>query len=181
MIILSLITYFYTIFKENIWVMSAMTGVRAAIVPIIASAAVNMVKGAFRFPPCFLVAFAALPLYLFLNVSCVALVAMGMIGGILICDIMRREMRLMILTLLELSEFRENRFYQLRRPVHDPLISMRWSPTLDESERGADIVAIAEMTPGPLGLNCATFAGIHPPASQAPSPPTWGFSPPPSP
>lgn len=25
----------------------------------------------------------------------------------------------------------------------------------------ADIVAIAEMTPGPLGLNCATFAGIH--------------------
>ena len=23
------------------------------------------------------------------------------------------------------------------------------------------IVAIAEMTPGPLGLNCATFAGIH--------------------
>ena len=38
MIILSLITYFYTIFKENVWVMSAMTGVRAAIVPIIASA-----------------------------------------------------------------------------------------------------------------------------------------------
>ena len=24
-----------------------------------------------------------------------------------------------------------------------------------------DIVAIAEMTPGPLGFNCATFAGIH--------------------
>lgn len=51
MIVLSLITYFYTLFKENLWVMSAMTGVRAAIVPIIASAAVNMVRGAFRFPP----------------------------------------------------------------------------------------------------------------------------------
>ncbi len=25
----------------------------------------------------------------------------------------------------------------------------------------ADIVAIAEMTPGPLGLNCATFAGMR--------------------
>ena len=25
----------------------------------------------------------------------------------------------------------------------------------------SDIVAIAEMTPGPLGRNCATFAGIH--------------------
>lgn len=25
----------------------------------------------------------------------------------------------------------------------------------------SDIVAIAEMTPGPLGLNCATFAGMR--------------------
>ena len=25
----------------------------------------------------------------------------------------------------------------------------------------SDIVAIAEMTPGPLGLNCATFAGME--------------------
>ena len=25
----------------------------------------------------------------------------------------------------------------------------------------ADIIAIAEMTPGPLGLNCATFAGVR--------------------
>ena len=28
------------------------------------------------------------------------------------------------------------------------------------AEEVSDIVAIAEMTPGPLGLNCATFAGI---------------------
>lgn len=28
-------------------------------------------------------------------------------------------------------------------------------------EQVTDIVAIAEMTPGPLGLNCATFAGIQ--------------------
>ena len=28
-------------------------------------------------------------------------------------------------------------------------------------EEVSDIVAIAEMTPGPLGLNCATFAGIR--------------------
>ena len=94
MVVLSVITYFYTLFRENLWVMRAMTGVRAAIVPIIASAAVNMVKGAFRFPPCFLLAFAAFALYLFLNVSCVALVAMGMIARILICEYSARlEMR----------------------------------------------------------------------------------------
>ncbi len=29
------------------------------------------------------------------------------------------------------------------------------------AEEVTDIVAIAEMTPGPLGLNCATFAGIR--------------------
>ena len=28
-------------------------------------------------------------------------------------------------------------------------------------EEVADIVAIAEMTPGPLGINCATFAGMR--------------------
>ena len=82
MIVLSLITYFYTLFKENLWVMSAMTGVRAAIVPIIASAAVNMVRGAFRFPPCYVLTAAAFALYLFFNVSCVLLVVMGVIGGI---------------------------------------------------------------------------------------------------
>ncbi len=91
MAILSLITYFYTLFKENIWFMSAMTGVRAAIVPIIASAAVNMVKGAFRFPPCFLLAAAAFGLYFFLNVSCATLVVIGVICGILICEYYERK------------------------------------------------------------------------------------------
>ncbi|HIY59460.1 MAG TPA: chromate transporter [Candidatus Eisenbergiella pullistercoris] len=91
MVILSLITFFYTAFRENPWVMSAMTGVRAAIVPIIACAAVNMVKGAFRFPPCFLLAAAAFVLYLFFQVSCAALVVLGMIGGILICEYYERR------------------------------------------------------------------------------------------
>ena len=91
MLVLSVITYFYTLFKENLWVMSAMTGVRAAIVPIIASAAVNMVKGAFRFPPCFVLAAAAFALYLFFNVSCVMLVVMGIIGGLLISEYYERK------------------------------------------------------------------------------------------
>lgn len=91
MIVLSVITYFYTIFKENMWVVSAMTGVRAAIVPIIASAAINMVKGAFRFPPCFLLAALAFVLYFFFNVSCVVLVLLGVVCGFLICEIYERK------------------------------------------------------------------------------------------
>ena len=39
--------------------------------------------------------------------------------------------------------------------IHDQMLSHGWMT----AQEVADIVAIAEMTPGPLGLNCATFAG----------------------
>ena len=41
--------------------------------------------------------------------------------------------------------------------INSEMLSHGW---MDASEV-ADIVAIAEMTPGPLGLNCATFAGVR--------------------
>lgn len=40
--------------------------------------------------------------------------------------------------------------------ITDEVISNGWM----NSSEVSDIVAIAEMTPGPLGLNCATFAGM---------------------
>ena len=69
----------------------------------------------------------------------------------------------MILTLLELFwSFIKIGFTTIGGRSMIPLISRAvvshgW---LNLSEV-SDIVAIAEMTPGPLGLNCATFAGIH--------------------
>ncbi len=41
--------------------------------------------------------------------------------------------------------------------INHEMVGHGWM-TLEEV---ADIVAIAEMTPGPLGLNCATFAGMR--------------------
>ena len=41
--------------------------------------------------------------------------------------------------------------------INHEMLSHGWM-TLSEV---SDIVAIAEMTPGPLGLNCATFAGTR--------------------
>ena len=41
--------------------------------------------------------------------------------------------------------------------INEQMISHGWMT----AKEVADIVAIAEMTPGPLGLNCATFAGIR--------------------
>jgi Chromate transport protein ChrA len=42
--------------------------------------------------------------------------------------------------------------------INDQMLSHGWMTASEV----ADIVAIAEMTPGPLGLNCATFAGARP-------------------
>ena len=41
--------------------------------------------------------------------------------------------------------------------INDEMVSHGWMNVSEVS----DIVAIAEMTPGPLGLNCATFAGLR--------------------
>ena len=41
--------------------------------------------------------------------------------------------------------------------INSEMLSHGWMTSTEIS----DIVAIAEMTPGPLGLNCATFAGIR--------------------
>ena len=58
---------------------AAMTGVRAAVVPIMLSALLGLYKSAFRFPPCVVVAVLSFSLYLFLGVSCVWLVIIGAI------------------------------------------------------------------------------------------------------
>jgi len=41
--------------------------------------------------------------------------------------------------------------------INSEMIRHGWMSALEVS----DIVAIAEMTPGPLGINSATFAGIR--------------------
>ena len=41
--------------------------------------------------------------------------------------------------------------------ISDQMLSHGWMTAAEV----ADIVAIAEMTPGPLGINCATFAGAR--------------------
>lgn len=41
--------------------------------------------------------------------------------------------------------------------INDEMVGHGWMTASEVS----DIVAIAEMTPGPIGLNCATFAGMR--------------------
>ena len=84
MIVLGFITYFYTIFHTQATVMAGMTGVRAAVVPIMASALLGLLRGAFPMRACYAVAAAALAAYFFFNVNCVWLIAGGIAAGLLL-------------------------------------------------------------------------------------------------
>ena len=86
MIILIMITSFYTAFQSNIWVASAMRGVRTAVAPVILSALMGMIKSAFKLPPCYVVAAGMFVLYFFLRMSPVWLVVIGAVLGFIMCE-----------------------------------------------------------------------------------------------
>lgn len=90
-IVLIAITTFYTAFRDNMWVASAMKGVRAAVAPVILSALMGMIKSAFKFPPCYAVAAAMFALYFFLRISPVWLVIIGAVLGLVICECYERR------------------------------------------------------------------------------------------
>ncbi len=96
MIILLLITTFYTAFQDNLWVASAMRGVRTAVAPVIISALLGMVKSAFKAPPFYVVAAAMFILYFCFNFSCVWLVVIGAVLGLIICEYYERVKKIVI-------------------------------------------------------------------------------------
>ena len=93
MAVLIAVTYFYSALQDNPWVMAAMTGVRAAVVPIIASAVAGLVKDAFPYPPCYFIFILAIVLNVYLELSCVWIVVIGAVCGILISEIRERKGR----------------------------------------------------------------------------------------
>lgn len=89
--VLAVVTVFYGAIRGNPWVAAAMTGIRAAVAPIIFSAVVGMFRGAFVDPPCFVIAAAALVLYLGLGVSGVWLMLGGAVCGLALCEYYERR------------------------------------------------------------------------------------------
>ena len=89
--VLAVVTVFYGAIRGNPWVAAAMTGIRAAVAPIIFSAVVGMFQGAFAYPPCFVIAAAALVLYLGLGVSGVWLMLGGAVCGLALCEYYERR------------------------------------------------------------------------------------------
>lgn len=84
--VLILISFFYGAFRENYWINAAMMGMQAGVVPIIANAAKNLVKGSLTYPPCILIIFVSTAFYLFTDLNPVILVLIGAVCGLLISN-----------------------------------------------------------------------------------------------
>lgn len=91
MVILIAISCFYNAFRSSYWVMAAMEGMQAAVVPIIAGAALGMVKGSVKYSPCVLVVLASFALYSFFQVNAIYLVLMGVAAGLLLGEYYARK------------------------------------------------------------------------------------------
>lgn len=91
MAVLVLISFCYGAFRDNYWVNAAMHGMQAAVVPIIASVAVNLVKGSMKYPPCVVIIIASTLIYLFADIHPVLLVVFGAIVGLLMGEYYERK------------------------------------------------------------------------------------------
>lgn len=87
------ISYFYAAFRANPWASAAMEGMQAAVVPIIFSAAINLVKGSMPYPPCVLLLLISVAAYLFTDLNPILLVILGVVLGLVIGSYYERRKR----------------------------------------------------------------------------------------
>lgn len=76
-LILSVVTLFYSKLKDNIWCAGALRGIRCAVVPIIASAALSLGKAAFKTKVSTAAGMIALLLCIFTDIGNIELVCLG--------------------------------------------------------------------------------------------------------
>ena len=91
--VIVVISYFYAAFRANLWVSAAMEGMQAAVVPIIFSAAINLVKGSMPYPPCVLLLLISVAAYLFTDLNPILLVILGVVLGLVIGSYYERRKR----------------------------------------------------------------------------------------
>lgn len=91
MLVMIAISFCYRAFRENYWVIAAMSGAQAAVVPVIVSAALAMIRGSIRNRLCLAVTVVCGLLYYFLEVNAIALVVIGMVAGLFISEYYDRK------------------------------------------------------------------------------------------
>lgn len=91
LIVLTLVTWCYSQVRDNVYVSRAMAGVRAAVAPIIAAAALGLRKAALSDRAGWVFVLLGFCLYLFFGVSCVVIVLLGGLGGLLLFALRERR------------------------------------------------------------------------------------------
>ncbi len=91
MVVMIAISFGYRAFRENYWVVAAMAGAQAAVVPIILSAAIGMIRGSIKNTPCLVVTVVCAVLYLFFEVNTVVLILIGMAAGLAMSEYYERR------------------------------------------------------------------------------------------
>jgi chromate transporter len=89
-LMLSVITLFYTAFRENVYVARALVGVRAAVVPIIGMAALKLRKGALKDVFSWVLFGVAVALSVFTGVGIIYVILGGAVVGIVISEVRAR-------------------------------------------------------------------------------------------
>ena len=84
LVVILIISYFYAAFRDNLWVNAAMSGMQAAVVPIILSAAINLVHGSMPYPPCVVLMVASVAVYLFTDINPILMVIFGVAAGLIL-------------------------------------------------------------------------------------------------
>lgn len=82
-VILSLVTVFYDVLKDNFWCFCALKGISCAVVPIIGSAALSLGKEAFKARGGIAICAAAFLFCYFTNVSNIVLIGLGILASLL--------------------------------------------------------------------------------------------------
>ncbi len=85
------VVFVYDQVKDNLYVARAMTGVRAAVVPIIFSALTKLMKSGLKDAACYLIAAAAFALCLFVKMNNVLIVLLGAAAGLLFQEVRNRR------------------------------------------------------------------------------------------
>ena len=84
LLILTVVTWFYTQVRDNPYVSRAMVGVRATVAPIIASAALGLRKAALTDRFGYVILLLGFVLYLFFGMNCITIVLLGALLGFLV-------------------------------------------------------------------------------------------------
>lgn len=90
-VILAILTYFYGEFRDNVYVARALAGVRSAVAPIIAIAAMKLVKGGFSQGwVSYALCAAALLVSFFTGINILLIIIAAALVGIVVSEVKRR-------------------------------------------------------------------------------------------